>query len=319
MSDTSHVLGLPFIQPAQAQKHVTHNEAIRALDALVQLNVTDRDRTVPPASPVSGDRHIVADGAGGAWADKDGDIAVFEDAGWTFYLQNLPNLGINTTANDINRLAVSADATLLSHEGGDHRVVVNKADDSDTASLLFQSNWTGHAEMGLTGGQDFALRVSPDGSSFTNALQADAATGVVTAPQGINFGASNLSSYEEGTFTPRLTFDDDDTGIIYDQQLGYFTRVGNLVLLQIAIDLSAMGTSSGIADIQDLPFDASPLYHPGELFFVGGGAGLTVPKCRTRPGRKIRLQNAGQTGMNNLTDANFTDSANFKITLLHTV
>jgi hypothetical protein len=50
MSDTSHILGLPYIQPAQAQKHVTHNEVLRVLDALVQLSVEDRDQTAPPAT-----------------------------------------------------------------------------------------------------------------------------------------------------------------------------------------------------------------------------------------------------------------------------
>ncbi len=41
MSQTPN-LALPYIQAAQAQKHVTHNEAIRALDAIVQLGVLDR-------------------------------------------------------------------------------------------------------------------------------------------------------------------------------------------------------------------------------------------------------------------------------------
>ena len=39
MPDTSHALSLPLIQPSQAQKHVTHNEALRILDAVVQLVV----------------------------------------------------------------------------------------------------------------------------------------------------------------------------------------------------------------------------------------------------------------------------------------
>ena len=41
MSQTSPVLSLPYIQPAQAQKHVTHNEALRILDAITQLSVID--------------------------------------------------------------------------------------------------------------------------------------------------------------------------------------------------------------------------------------------------------------------------------------
>ena len=49
MSDISPHLLLPYIQAAQAQKHVTHNEAMRLLDAVVQLSVLDRDLTAPPS------------------------------------------------------------------------------------------------------------------------------------------------------------------------------------------------------------------------------------------------------------------------------
>jgi hypothetical protein len=45
--DETPNLALSYIMPAQAQKHVTHNEGLRALDALLQLSVRDRDVTVP--------------------------------------------------------------------------------------------------------------------------------------------------------------------------------------------------------------------------------------------------------------------------------
>jgi len=41
MSETTAHLALPFIMAAQAQKHVTHNEALRILDGIVQLSVKD--------------------------------------------------------------------------------------------------------------------------------------------------------------------------------------------------------------------------------------------------------------------------------------
>ena len=46
-NDVSAILSLPYILPAQAQKHVTHNEALRMLDLLVQLVVTSRQVTTP--------------------------------------------------------------------------------------------------------------------------------------------------------------------------------------------------------------------------------------------------------------------------------
>ena len=82
MSDiTTHLL-LPYILASQAQKHVTHNEALRLLDAMVQLSVLDQTRTAPPVSPADGDRHIVASGATGLWAGWDLNIAFWVDGVW---------------------------------------------------------------------------------------------------------------------------------------------------------------------------------------------------------------------------------------------
>ena len=82
MSDiTTHLL-LPYILAAQAQKHVTHNDALRLLDAMVQLSVLDRNRTAPPLSPVDGDRHIVAQAATGLWAGWDLNVAFWVDGAW---------------------------------------------------------------------------------------------------------------------------------------------------------------------------------------------------------------------------------------------
>jgi hypothetical protein len=63
MSDETAILSLPYILPAQAQKHVTHNTALQALDLAVQLAVTDRGSPTPPAGPAEGARHIVGAGA----------------------------------------------------------------------------------------------------------------------------------------------------------------------------------------------------------------------------------------------------------------
>lgn len=63
MSDASPILSLPYILPSQAQKHVTHNEALQRLDVLVQPAVLDRDRSAPPVAPAAGARHLVGPGA----------------------------------------------------------------------------------------------------------------------------------------------------------------------------------------------------------------------------------------------------------------
>lgn len=223
MSDTSPVMGLPYLQPSQAQKHVTHNEALRILDAVTQLSVTEPPRTAPPAAPDEGARFIVATGGTADWAGQDQNLAVFVDSTWHFFtpqtgwradvadtgstlrfdgttwqaqsdLAGLTELGVNTAADSTNRLAVAAPATLLTHEGAGHQVKINKNADTDTASLLFQTSWSGRAEMGIAGSDDFAIKVSPDGSTFLTSLACTAATGAVQMPQGqCFFDETNLA------------------------------------------------------------------------------------------------------------------------------
>lgn len=83
--DTTTNLSLPYILAAQAQKHVTHNEAIRALDAIVQLSVLDRDLATPPGAPAEGARYIVGPSPTGAWAGQAGKVAAWQDGAWAPY------------------------------------------------------------------------------------------------------------------------------------------------------------------------------------------------------------------------------------------
>ena len=82
MSETTAHLALPFLMAAQAQKHITHNEALRMLDAMVQLSVTTRALAAPPASSTEGARYIVAPGATGVWTGWTDSIACWLDGAW---------------------------------------------------------------------------------------------------------------------------------------------------------------------------------------------------------------------------------------------
>src|SRR5690606_696123 len=93
-------------------------------------------------------------------------------------------VGINATADTTNRLAVAGPASLFNHEGGGHQVKINKHSASDTASLLFQNGFSGRAEMGLAGDDDFHFKVSPDGATWLDSIRIDRATGSVSFPAG---------------------------------------------------------------------------------------------------------------------------------------
>ncbi|MEM9426695.1 MAG: DUF2793 domain-containing protein [Pseudomonadota bacterium] len=83
MPDTPK-LGLPLVAPAQAQKHVTVNESLTRLDALVQLSLLSVGATVPPSSPDEGEAHGIGTSATGAWSGHEGRVAVFANGGWVF-------------------------------------------------------------------------------------------------------------------------------------------------------------------------------------------------------------------------------------------
>lgn len=84
MTNTAN-LQLPEISDSQSLKHITHNEALKALDVVVQLAVKDRDLTAPPASPSEGGRYIVAGTATGDWVGEENNIAAYQDGAWVFY------------------------------------------------------------------------------------------------------------------------------------------------------------------------------------------------------------------------------------------
>lgn len=75
-------LALPYLAASQAQKHVTHNEALRLLDGIVQLSAADRAVNTPPGSPSPGTRYIVGGAPTGEWAGWDDSIALWADGSW---------------------------------------------------------------------------------------------------------------------------------------------------------------------------------------------------------------------------------------------
>lgn len=76
--------GLPLVQAAQAQKHVTVNEAFARLDALAQITLVSRSVSVPPLVAEEGRAWAVPSGAVNVWAVQGGRIAIFANGGWVF-------------------------------------------------------------------------------------------------------------------------------------------------------------------------------------------------------------------------------------------
>lgn len=76
--------GMPLLASGQAQKEVTHNEALNVIDRRMQMSVVSRRLAAPPEPVTTGAAFIVPADATGAWAGQQNRIASFDGFGWTF-------------------------------------------------------------------------------------------------------------------------------------------------------------------------------------------------------------------------------------------
>jgi hypothetical protein len=84
MTDQTDRLAMPLLFAGQAQKEITHNEALTLLDMLVQPVALSTTLAITPAQPEPGQCWIVPSGASGAWADRAGELALWTAGGWRF-------------------------------------------------------------------------------------------------------------------------------------------------------------------------------------------------------------------------------------------
>lgn len=75
---------LPLLAVAQAQKEVTHNEALSLLDALLHAAIEGGPLDVPPGGPLEGQCWLVGTAPSGVWAGEAGAVAIWTAGGWRF-------------------------------------------------------------------------------------------------------------------------------------------------------------------------------------------------------------------------------------------
>jgi len=204
MADTPR-FALPVIESAQAQKHVTHNEALTLLDALTQLAVESRTLVVPPGSPVEGTCYIPAAGATGAWSGWDGQIAAFSGGGW---VRIAPVSGLKAWVK-AERLTVTyednvwRDGIALTAHGG--RVTLRAKEEelalvgafAETADAAFIPDRaivlgvSSRTTLAITGATSYGVGIAGNTTQFGNLLG--------TAPDSTNVGVIGPNAFYADT------------------------------------------------------------------------------------------------------------------------
>lgn len=296
MSNWSANLKMPYMAAAQAQKHITHNEALEIVDAIAQLTVIAFGATIPPVAANDGEVWAIGTGGVNGWAGHDGELAIWSNGGWIFVapkagwraaigtdlrvfdgsawvvpavpeLQNLPGVGVGTGFDATNVLAVAGDAALFTHAGGGHQIKVNKAAAGDTASLLFQTGWSGRVEMGTAGTDDFAIKTSADGATWQTALTAFGGSGRIGFGGAVEVPAGTAAA-------PAYSFAvDTDTGLYRDgaDTIGFATA-GQMRARVSNDGLAVTGLISGTAVQASATDTGAGRLMPVGAFGLGGDA-----------------------------------------------
>jgi pectin methylesterase-like acyl-CoA thioesterase len=202
-----------------------------------------------------------------AWVAGEARLVAFDGADWVAAgtdVSGAATFGINASADDINRLAVAAPATLLNHEGAGHQLKINKLAPGDTASLLFQTDFSGRAEMGTAGDDDFRFKVSPDGAQWFEAIAIDRATGAVSLPR----TPLRAQLTAPRTYHVRADGDDGNDGLAGTAGRAFAT-IQKAIDTAATLDLSVHDVTIRVGPGTYAPFAMKSCVGAGQVVIVG--------------------------------------------------
>ena len=125
--------------------------------------------------------------------------------------------------------------------------------------------------------------------------------------------ANTFDDYEEGTWTPTLTFGGGSTGLTYSSQSGSYTKIGRMVLFSCYVILTNKGSSTGNAVVEGLPYAISAQHNLtprcDAISFGGVPTGYAV-----NGGTNIYFEQTTDAGaISYITHANFANNSAFML------
>lgn len=177
---TTPNLAMAYIASSQAQKEITHNDALNDIDALAQLSVIDHTLATPPVAPNTGDTYIIAASPTGAWTGFANCVTAYY-GGWKI---KMPQAGWRAwTRNDSRILYYTGSAwALLATPKLDATATFNPGAITNASGILLSAITVTGAALG-----DFVQVAAPYD------LQGIDATAYVSAANTVKIRLSNLT------------------------------------------------------------------------------------------------------------------------------
>ena len=164
---------------------------------------------------------------------------------------------------------------------------------------------------------EIAALATTDGNFIVGNGSAFVAESGATARTSLGLGVAATKAYEEGTYTPAISFGGGTTGIGYSNQVGFYTKIGRLCFVTMRVTLSSKGSSSGVAAVT-LPFTSANISQPGaEPLNYGANFGMEENEITVGA-----TQNAASAlffatdGGSSLTEGTFNNNSDYQLSLV---
>lgn len=137
------------------------------------------------------------------------------------------------------------------------------------------------------------------------------------ATQNASADANTLDDYEEGTWTPSISFGGGTTGITYNSRVGRYVKIGRVVTAQGYVQLTSKGSSTGAANLTSLPFtsvNVSNAYTTVNISYYNAFTSLNYflsAYVNTNATTCVFVQGSNTGGVTAITDGNFTNTSEF--------
>ena len=229
------------------------------------------------------------------------------------------------TATSINKVAFTAPATSATLTIADGATLVTSGAYSLTLTATAATNVTlpTTGTLATLGGSEtftnktltspiLTTPISTTTLGVGNATPSASGAGITfPATQSASTDANTLDDYEEGTWTPAITFGGGSTGITYSSQSGFYTKIGNTVTVQFRVNLSSKGSSTGSVVLGGLPFTTGGTYSFNYVIHdntAGFSAGYGMYWSVENGATSGNLRQIGTNGSNALDNTNFNNN-----------